>query len=151
MHTPLATSRLLIVRLAAGALLAACSSTALTPVQAGGHSVSADGLEQDATITTPARSGANVTIRSVLHNRGSQPLTVESRMCGLNYGGTLQLSWPPELGKCAGYSMRGPLAVGDSIVTSDVMRIDSPPGTYTLQVTHALEPRLVSEFQVVVQ
>jgi hypothetical protein len=101
----------------------------------------ASGLSQTVTVE-PSQPAAltNVTIRSVLTNRGTSPVVVESRICGLNYAGTLVLSHPPEVMKCAGYSMSGTIAPGDSVVTSDLMRVMSRAGSFTLRVQHALKP-----------
>jgi hypothetical protein len=58
----------------------------------------------------------------------------------LDFAGTLVVNWPFDIAKCAGYSMTATLVPGDSVVGYDIMRVDSPPGTYALQVRHALEP-----------
>jgi len=99
------------------------------------------GLAQVVTVE-PAQPLAltNVTVRSVLINKGAAPVTLESRICGLNYAGTLVLSHPPEVMKCAGYSMNSTVAPGDSVVVSDMMRVMSRAGAFTLRVQHALAP-----------
>ena len=109
-------------------------------------------LSQSVTVSPPnPGQGSNITIRSVLTNRGSAAVDVESRFCGLNYAGTLTLTGPPEVMKCAGYSMQSTLAAGDSVVTQDLMRVTSGPGNYTLRVQHALSPSAWAEVAVQVR
>jgi hypothetical protein len=99
------------------------------------------GLEQRVTLV-PATlvDGRDVEVRSVLFNSGAAPMVVTSRICGLDYSGTLSLTHPPEVLKCAGYSAQGTLAPGDSVVSADLMRVSSPSGQYELRVRHALTP-----------
>lgn len=106
-------------------------------------------LVQTVTITpaSPA-SGENVSFRSVIVNRGSAPAAMTSRICGLDFGGTLELAWPPRIGKCGGYSSTGALAPGDSIVGHDLMQVASPPGRHGLRVRHALSPDTWVELSV---
>ncbi len=101
----------------------------------------AAGLEQRVTLV-PAMllDGRDVEVRSVLVNTGGTPLSVTSRICGLDYAGTLTLTHPPEVLKCGGYSRQGPLAPGDSAVSADLMRVSSLSGQYELRVRHALSP-----------
>jgi hypothetical protein len=109
------------------------------------------GMIQRVTLSPTAPvSGRNVTIRSVIVNGGPDNVSLSSRICSLDFGGTLKLTWPPELAKCAGYSMQQDLAPGDSVVGHDVMRVDSPPGEYTLRVRHALVPDAWYELDVLV-
>lgn len=99
------------------------------------------GLEQRVTLV-PATlvDGRDVEVRSVLVNSGQSPLSVTSRICGLDYDGSLTLSHPPEVLKCAGYSSSATIAPGDSVVTADLMRVSSAPGQYELRVRHAVTP-----------
>ncbi len=99
------------------------------------------GLEQRVTLV-PATlvDGRDVEVRSVLVNSGPAPMVVTSRICGLDYAGTLTLTHPPEVLKCAGYSMQVTLAPGDSAVSADLMRVSSPSGHYELRVRHAVTP-----------
>ena len=107
------------------------------------------GLAQRVTLSPAAPAqGQNVSIRSVLRNNGSESIALTSRICGLDYSGTLKLSQPPEVGRCAGFSMGHPIAPGDSVVGADYMRVDSPPGEYTLRVCHALTPEAWFELKV---
>ena len=112
----------------------------------------AHGLEQSVSLmpSVPV-AGQNLTIRSVITNHGAQPVELESRHCGLDFAGDLALEWPPGIGKCAAYSGRGLLQPGDSVVTSDIMRVSSPPDRYRLRVRHALAPEAWAELSVVVR
>lgn len=107
------------------------------------------GLVQRVALTpaTPVQ-GQNVSIKSMLRNGGAAPITLSSRTCGLDYEGSLKLIPPPDLAKCEGYSMQGDLAPGDSVLGFDTMRVDSPPGEYTLRVRHALGPEAWYELKV---
>ncbi len=110
------------------------------------------GLEQRVTLV-PAQlvDGRDVEVRSVLFNRGNAPVSLSSRICGVDYAGTLSLTHPPEVLKCGGYSMQGTLAPGDSVVAADLMRVASPPGQYELRVRHALTPEHWVAMPVVVR
>jgi hypothetical protein len=110
------------------------------------------GLEQRVTLTpSELVSGENVQIQSVITNRGSQVVQLESRICGLDLAGDLELSFPPGFGVCDGYSMHGTIAPGESRSSSELRRVDSKPGTYTLRVRHAVQPELWVEMRVVVR
>jgi hypothetical protein len=99
------------------------------------------GLEQRVTLVPASLvDGRDVEVRSVLVNTGGAPLAVTSRICGLDYAGTLTLTHPPEVLKCGGYSRHGTLAPGDSTVSADLMRVSGPSGQYELRVRHALTP-----------
>jgi hypothetical protein len=110
------------------------------------------GLEQRVTLT-PAEltTGENVLIHSIITNRGNQPVDLESRICGLTLDGDMRLEWPPGHVVCAGFSMGGSIAPGESRESSELRRIASPPGTYTLRVQHALRPELWVTMRVVVR
>lgn len=101
----------------------------------------ASGLRQTVRLVpSEPTSGTDLTIHSTLVNRSGGTITVESRTCGLDTGGSLRLTHPPAVLKCAGYSTTGPLAPGDSVMSSDMMRVTSPAGSYQLTVRHALNP-----------
>ncbi len=110
------------------------------------------GLEQRVTLT-PAElvTGQNVTITSTITNRGTQPVPLESRICGLTLGGDIRLDPPPGIGFCEGHSMGGTIAPGESRESTDIKRVASGRGTYTLRVKHALQPELWVEMRVVVR
>jgi hypothetical protein len=106
-------------------------------------------LVQTITIEPAAPApGENVVIRSVIVNRGSRVVTLSSRLCGLDYDGSLELAWPADIGKCRAYSGRDELAPGDSVVGHDLMEVTSPPGRHLLRVRHALEPEAWAELSV---
>jgi hypothetical protein len=109
-------------------------------------------LVQTVTISpaTPA-PGENVTIRSVVVNRGSTPATLETRICGLDFDGSLELEWPAGIAKCGGYSMHADLAAGDSLLGVDLMEVASPPGRHALRVRHALNPETWATLSVEVR
>jgi hypothetical protein len=115
-----------------------------------GHALQLPGhLVQRVTLSPAAPApGQNVSIRSVISNTGFLAASLSSRVCGLDFGGDLKLTWPPNLGKCAAYSMSGDLAPADSVLGFDTMRVDSPPGEYTLRVRHALSPEGWYELRV---
>lgn len=137
-------------------LSAACGGTQVGEVTAPATSAPARtsndlglGLSQVVEISPASpTTGSNIIIRSAIRNRSNTAVALESRICELGYGGTLTLSWPPEVMKCAGFSMTGTLAPGDSVVTHDIMRVTSPPGSYTLRVQHALTPAAWAELPV---
>jgi hypothetical protein len=134
--------------LSAAAALPSCSSDGSTATSPGGRNgvtatlvIPPGRLVQEVTLspTTPA-TGDVLTVRSAIINRSSGAVALESRMCGLDIGGTLETGWPPGLIKCAAYSGTGSLAPGDSVVTYDRVQVLSPPGRYELRVRHALRP-----------
>lgn len=133
----------------------ACAGPATSPGdRASEHSrlVLANGLEQYVLLMPSApATGENLTIRSVITNRGAQPVELESRHCGLDFAGDLALDWPPEIAKCGAYSGHDLLQPGDSVVTYDLMRVSSPPDRYRLRVRHALAPEAWAELSVVVR
>jgi hypothetical protein len=112
----------------------------------------APGLEQRVTLS-PADlvTGENVTIHSVLTNRGSNPISLQSRMCGLDIESDAKLPWPPDIGFCGGHSMGGTIAPGETRESTDIRRVASAPGSYTIRVRHALQPERWVEMRVTVR
>ncbi|MDH5234755.1 MAG: hypothetical protein OEW77_07315 [Gemmatimonadota bacterium] len=97
------------------------------------------GLVQVVTISPAALlDGNDIEVRSVIRNAGLVTIPLESRVCGLDYAGSLEVV--SFLLHCAAYSQSTQLAPGDSVVTTDVLRVASPPGRYELQVRHAVSP-----------
>ena len=148
---------LLLSLLAPGliAVVAGCSGTSPSAVLSSDNDARRavlPGLEQHVTLT-PADlvTGENVVIRSVITNRGSQPIQLESRICGLTLGGDVRLDWPPGIGMCGGFSMSGPIAPGHSRESTEIRRVGSGPGTYTLRVKHAVRPEVWIELRVAVR
>lgn len=140
----------------ATAALAACSGASSAPrerLAEGDVQVQhPGGLSQRVTLIPAVLvDGRDVEVRSVLVNTGTAPIALDSRICGLDYAGTLELTNPPEVLKCAGHSASATLAPGDSVVGSDLMRVSSPPGQYELRVRHAVTPAQWASLQVVVR
>ena len=141
--------------IALGSLAAGCGETP-TETTAPGDGTALVGhigsLEQTVSITPalPA-SGENISIRSVIVNRGSAPATLEARICGLDFAGGLKLEWPADIAKCGGYSRAAQLAPGDSIVEHDIMQVVSLPGKHELRVRHAIDPDAWVELAIVVR
>lgn len=140
--------------LLAAALLGACAGGASMSARPGdgkGTVVLADGLVQEVTVSPVApTTGSPLSIRSVIVNRGSTTVTLESRVCSLAFSGTLALQEPPASVRCLAYSMTGPLAPGDSVVATDAKRVASPPGHYVLRVEHAVHPTATVEVPLTV-
>ncbi len=137
------------------AFVTGCSSTSPSAVLASEQDVRRGvlpGLEQHVTLT-PAElaTGENVVIRSVITNRGSRPIQLESRICGLTVAGDIRLDWPPGIGMCGGFSMSGPIAPGEARESTEIRRVSSGPGTYTLRVKHAIHPEAWVELRVAVR
>jgi hypothetical protein len=110
------------------------------------------GLEHRVTLTpSEPTAGGDVQIHSVITNRGTESVVVSSRICGLDFGGSLDLTYPNGSAACGGYSTAGSLAPGESRTNTDLNRVASAPGTYTLRVRHALQPELWVEMRVVVR
>lgn len=143
-----------------GLLVLACAVLACSkPATSPGDNASepsrlslAHGLEQSVSLVPAVPvAGQNLTIRSVITNRGAESIELESRHCGLDFAGDLVLEWPPGIGKCGAYSGRDLLQPGDSVVTYDIMQVISPPDRYRLRVRHALAPEAWAELSVVVR
>ncbi|HKG95695.1 MAG TPA: hypothetical protein VKA84_27545 [Gemmatimonadaceae bacterium] len=86
------------------------------------------------------RSGEIFSVSSVIVNDGAAPIRVTSRICGLDVRSDAELA-PTGFAMCAGYSMQGMLAPGDSVVGSMPIALNvEQTGTHTLTVRHLLEP-----------
>ncbi|MBK6489452.1 MAG: hypothetical protein IPF98_21940 [Gemmatimonadetes bacterium] len=138
-------------------LFAACSSASTTNPD-GASANGAANVNVTATVSQSVSlspvsptSGTNVTVRSVLTNRGTSSFELDSRVCGLDYAGSLSLTLPPGLLQCLAYSQRRTILPGDSVVTLDYQRVVSPAGAYTLRVKHAVQPEAWAELQVQVR
>jgi hypothetical protein len=100
-----------------------------------------DGIVQNVSISPESLDvGSDIVVRSVLKNVSAAPISIESRICGLNWGGNLRLTFTPGVATCGGWSSQGPLAPGDSVVSQAAWRLGSPSGEYTLYVGHLLSP-----------
>jgi hypothetical protein len=136
-------------------LVAACGATTPTATLSRDGELTlpiAAGLEQRITLTPSELTvGEDVLIESVITNQGNQPVALESRICGLDLGGNLDLRPPPGSYVCFGHSQGGDIAPGDTRQSSEHRRVVSPPGVYTLRVKHALRPESWVEVRVVVR
>ena len=112
----------------------------------------APGLDQRVTLS-PAElvTGENVTIHSVITNRSTQEMTLQSRICGLDIESDMSLSHPPDIGFCGGHSMSGSIGPGESRESTDIRRVASGAGAYTIRVRHALQPERWVELRVAVR
>ena len=99
------------------------------------------GLVQRVTISSLAPCpGEDITIMSELEVTATDSMFVTSRMCGLDFDGSLDTAQPPHLGICLGYSIAHTYAPGAVIRSGQTQRIQSGPGTYTLEIRHLLSP-----------
>jgi hypothetical protein len=116
---------------------------------AGARQVTVQGLEQTVQLfpAEPAQ-GEELHILSVVVNRKSDSAAVQSRICGLDTKGDLELTGARFM--CAGYSIDAALAPGDSVTGNDFRVVASAPGQYTLRVRHLLTPDTWVEVPVVV-
>lgn len=87
-------------------------------------------------------SGEQVTVWSKVTNVGVSPEWGTFMMCGLGLGGDLALSEVPGTARCAGVSFERQLAPGESVEGADTKMVDSPAGTYELEVRHMIDPRV---------
>ena len=112
------------------------------------------GLEQHLVLTIDP-DGYRPEVGHILHltsrieNRGSSPVKVVARSCLLHdadISTTADLERMDELVSCAAVNETRDLAPGES--TSQIrqmFRIDSPAGTYTIRIRHALDPEFRAE------
>jgi hypothetical protein len=97
---------------------------------------------------THPTTGETLRIESVITNEGAGPRVVNSRICGLDLDTGLRFE--PGV-RCAGYSMGGMLAPGDSRVEVEEAVIASRPGTYSVRLRHLLDPEQWVGFQITVR
>jgi hypothetical protein len=112
--------------------------------------VTPQGLEQTVRLSPadPA-PGDTLEIASIVVNGTAAPVDVASRICGLDLETPLPLTNP--FISCAGYSVHGALAPGDSLQGFDRRVVSGLPGTYTLRVRHLLNPDVWVEVPVTVR
>ena len=151
-HHPIVLRSLLITFVT---LVVGCSASTTPAILSSESDVTrgvAPGLEQRVTLS-PATlvAGENVTIHSVITNRGSGPISLQSRMCGLDIESDMSLPHPPDIGFCGGHSMGGTIAAGETRESTDIRRVAAPAGSYTLRVRHALQPERWVEMRVAVR
>jgi hypothetical protein len=97
---------------------------------------------------THPTTGETLRIESVITNAGAGPIAVTSLICGLQL--ETELRFEPTA-RCAGYSMGGMLAPGDSRVEVEEAVIASRPGTYSVRLRHLLDPEQWVSFQITVR
>lgn len=85
-------------------------------------------------------TGDTLRIQALLTNRGSRGIYVETRSCGLSHRGTLVLRYFE--GRCTAFSSSRTLAPGDTVRGFEQMIVESPAGTYSLDVQHLVDPAL---------
>lgn len=104
--------------------------------------VSQGGMLVQRVTVTPARPkmGDTIVVRSTLRNADDAPVPIVATICGVHLQGTLRFADP--FVRCAGYSMAGDLAPGDSVSDSRAVVVASPPGMWELEVRHLLEPSI---------
>ena len=112
--------------------------------------ITAQGLEQTVRLS-PAEpaTGDTVEITSIVVNQAGGEVDVASRTCGLDLQTSLTLTNP--FIRCAGYSVQGTLAAGDSLVGFDRRVVSGLPGNYTLRVRHLLNPDVWVDVPVTVR
>jgi hypothetical protein len=139
--------------LALAAVLSACDRTVHEP-QADPQPLTQrhdgpSGLVQTIRIadTHPA-TGETLRIESVITNEGTGARPVTSRICGMDLDTGLRFE--PDV-RCAGYSMGGTLAPGDSRIGVEQGVIASRPGTYSVRLRHLLDPEQWVSFQITVR
>ncbi|HEV8399500.1 MAG TPA: hypothetical protein VGQ18_06610 [Gemmatimonadales bacterium] len=112
--------------------------------------VTPQGLEQTVRFTPeePA-TGDTLDVTSIVVNETHAAVDVSSRICGLDVESSLKLT--NAFLSCAGYSMQGELAVGDTLQGFARRVIAGPPGNYTLRVRHLLNPDVWVEVGITVR
>lgn len=85
-------------------------------------------------------SGEQVTVWSKVTNVGVSPVWGTFTACALGLGGDLALSEVPGTARCAAASFERQLAPGESVESADTKVVDSPAGTYELEVRHLIDP-----------
>jgi hypothetical protein len=112
--------------------------------------ITPQGLEQTVRLS-PAEPvpGDTLKIESIVVNGTGAAVEVTSRICGMDVETSLQLSHPNIA--CAGYSMQGALAPGDSLLGFAGGVVASGPGTYTMRVRHLLNPDVWVDVPVAVR
>jgi hypothetical protein len=92
--------------------------------------------------------GEQVTVWSKVTNGGVSPEWGTFMLCSLGLGGELALSEVPGTARCAAVSFDRQLAPGESVEMADTKVVDSPAGTYVLEVRHLINPRKTQKVTV---
>ena len=112
--------------------------------------ITPQGLEQTVRLSPAVPvPGDTLKIESIVVNGTGAVVEVTSCICGMDVETSLQLSHPNIA--CAGYSMQGALAPGDSLLGFAGGVVASGPGTYTMRVRHLLNPDVWVDVPVAVR
>ncbi|MFW6201015.1 MAG: hypothetical protein ACOC8B_00420 [Gemmatimonadota bacterium] len=106
-------------------------------------------LVQTLAFSDPTPSvGDTLSIRSTVINRGA-PRGVESRICGLDVRGEVELS--PASATCGGWSSSGTLAPGDSVIGWEHGVVNAEPGRRVLRVRHLIDPEVWLDVELTIR
>jgi len=92
--------------------------------------------------------GEQFKVWSKVTNSGVSPEWGTFMICRLGLGGDLALSEVPGTARCASVSFERQLAPGESVEMADTKVVDSPAGTYVLEVQHLINPRMTQKVTV---
>jgi len=92
--------------------------------------------------------GEQVTVWSKVTNGGVSSEWGTFILCSLGLGGELALSEVPGTARCAAVSFERELAPGESVEAADTKVVDSPAGTYVLEVQQLINPRKTQKVTV---
>ncbi|HEX5031515.1 MAG TPA: hypothetical protein VFX78_08665 [Candidatus Eisenbacteria bacterium] len=92
--------------------------------------------------------GEQLRVWSKVTNRGVRPKWGTFMDCGLGLGGDLALSEVPGTARCQSPSFERQLGPGESVEMADTKVVDSPAGTYVLEVQHLIGPRMTQKVTV---
>lgn len=97
---------------------------------------------------TEPHTGDKITIRTEVRNAGPEPQSGTFMACALGFGGDLALSEVPGTARCAAVSFERQLAPGEVIEGADAKVVDSPAGTYVLEVRYLINPPMSQNITV---
>jgi len=89
-------------------------------------------------VSTNLRSGDTLKLESTLKNVSNRTLDVERVNCELDIDTTMQMQAP--LIYCFAYSMKGPIAPGETVTGRLERVVSAPPGRYSIAIKHLLNP-----------
>jgi len=93
-------------------------------------------------------TGEKITIRTEVTNPGPNPKEGTFMACALGFGGDLALSEVPGTVRCAAVSFEQQLAPGESVEGGDTKVVNSPAGTYVLEVRYLINPAMSQKITV---
>jgi len=112
--------------------------------------ITPQGLEQTVRLSPAVPApGETLDITSVVVNQTTSAVDVTSRICGFDIESSLALVNSSL--HCAGYSMHGELAAGDSILGFERREVAGQAGDYTLRIRHLLNPDVWVDVPVTVR